>query len=197
MQWNVDWKIRGKTLSKLFWIFYAISILFFHPTAFLSSYWKRSVSRSRSFLLFHEGRQHVLENDEFTKKSAYYSGGWMFNAENIPRRNAKPSTRTTISSLLPSPLSPTQKRPRLNLPTSKLPTMHVRKLDSQRFSWRDKKKEKFSTYYIVCTTSHRLKLMKDLKFNELRLKMTYILYRFRYINSCAALSYSFLIICNI
>jgi len=115
MQWNVDWKIRGKTLSKLFWIFYAISILFFHPTAFLSSYWKRSVSRSRSFLLFHEGRQHVLENDEFTKKKCLLLGGWMFNVENIPRRNTKPSTRTTISSLLPSPLSPTQKRPRLNL----------------------------------------------------------------------------------
>lgn len=28
MQWNVDWKIRGKTLSKQFWIFNAVSIFF-------------------------------------------------------------------------------------------------------------------------------------------------------------------------
>jgi len=62
----------------------------------------------------------------------------MFNAENVPRRSAKPSTRATISSLLPSPLLPTvYTKTSLAKPTSKLPTMHVRKLDSQRSSWRD------------------------------------------------------------
>lgn len=89
MQWDVDWKIRGKTLSKQFWIFYAVSI-FRLPCPFPRySYTvatESKVSRSRSFLLFHEGRQHVLENDEFTKRKEKKSNrttrrGWMFNGE--------------------------------------------------------------------------------------------------------------------
>jgi hypothetical protein len=151
MQWNVDRKIRGKTLSKLFWIFYAISILFFHPTAFLSSCWKRSVSRSRSFLLFHEGRQHVLENDEFTKKSTWVLLGgeclmWRMYCVAMP--NLLLELYHFFSFALPFIVYTKTSSVK---PTSKLQTMYVRKLDSQRFSWRDKKKV---LYNIVCTTGY-------------------------------------------
>jgi len=67
------------------------------------------------FCYFMKGDNTCSRTTSLQKKSTLLLGGWMFNVENVPRRSAKPSTRTTISSLLPSPLSPTQKRPWLNL----------------------------------------------------------------------------------
>lgn len=132
MQWNVDWKIRGKTLSKLFWIFYAISILFFHPTAFLYSNWKRSVPRSRSFLLFHEGDNTCSRTTSLQKKYQLL-GGWMFNVEKCTTSQCQTFYQNYhfFSFTLPFIV---HTKTSLAKPTSKLQTMHVRKLDSRCFS---------------------------------------------------------------
>lgn len=86
---------------------YFMRFLFFFsspPRSFVRAY-ERKVSRSRSFLLFHEGRQHVLENDEFAQnkknrmRKKCSGEGWMFNRENIPPCNAEPSITTSFSFL--------------------------------------------------------------------------------------------------
>jgi len=83
------------------------------PLFFIAT--EREVCRGAvHFCYFMRATTRALERRVY-KKSTNYSGGECLMWRNVPRRNAKPSTRTTISSLLPSPLSFTQKRPWLNL----------------------------------------------------------------------------------
>lgn len=131
-------------------------LFYFFTLPLFSLATEREVCRGAvHFCYFMKGDNTCSKTTSLQKKSAYLLlGGWMFNVENIPRRNAKPSTRT-ISCLLPSPLSPVQKRPRLNLHQNFRPCTCVNSTANATHGVIKKKKEKFSTYYIVCTTGHR------------------------------------------
>jgi hypothetical protein len=83
------------------------------PLFFLAT--EREVCRGAVHFCYFMKGDNTCSKTTSLQKSTYYSGGECLIWRNVPRRNAKPSTRTTISSLLPSPLSFTQKRPWLNL----------------------------------------------------------------------------------
>lgn len=146
MQWNVDWKIRGKTLSKHFWIFYAISILFFHPTIFLSSHRMRSVSRSPFiFVISRRATTRARERPAY-KKNTYYLGGECLMWRHSTALQCQTIYKNYHFFSFALPFIAHTKTFSAE-PTSKFPTMHLCKLDSQDFPWRDKKNSQLYCHY--------------------------------------------------